>query len=275
MKFKKMQTKGMKETGRRMKAKVKGMNFKRNHVIVTVLVFMIAIAGYLSLIDTQSVLSTPDFADNMAGDVSIENQDLVVHAGFFDSEDDIETIAPDAYDEETGVLLTDAEIAALEDAFFEVAVTDELLSEEVVITKKATEFANADLGNTETDTKKVAVNYFAEEKMLREQARSSQIEQLTKFVEDNNVEKEQKAKAAENLLAIQKRIEKENASESLLRAKGFKDVFVRMDDDTIDVIVNKEEISDDEYAQIEEIVQRKTGCTVGQIKIARLSTSVN
>ena len=34
-----------------------------------------------------------------------------------------------------------------------------------------------------------------------------------------------------------KRIEKENAAEDMLKAKGFSEVYVRIDDDTVDVVV--------------------------------------
>ncbi|MEG0578674.1 MAG: SpoIIIAH-like family protein, partial [Niameybacter sp.] len=143
-------------------------------------------------------------------------------------------------------------------------------TKEVVIAKK-----DASQENVATvDSKNVDVSYFAEEKMLREQSRAKQIETLNEYVADPNLDKESKSKAANDLLTIQERIEKETGAESLLRAKGFKDVFVRMDADTVDVVVNKEEaLTDGEIAQIEEIVQRKTGYTVGQIKISCLKVN--
>ena len=110
--------------------------------------------------------------------------------------------------------------------------------------------------------------------MLREQSRAEQIEKLNEYVADPNLDKDSKAKAAESLLNIQDRIEKEAGAESLLRAKGFKDVFVRMDKDTVDVVVNKDDaLTDEEIAQIEEIVQRKTGYSVGKIKISCLKVN--
>lgn len=223
--------------------------FKRNQVIVTVLVFMIAIAAYLSLTEAPANLSVPDVAGS---EENIPVADADLDKDFFDEYGVMETLPPDEMD----------------DMSVEVSVPDQAVgSKEVVIAKKNTEKDNVNA----VDGKVVEVSYFAEEKMLREQARAAQIEKLNEYVADPNLDKDSKSKAAENLLTIQDRIEKETGAESLLRAKGFKDVFVRMDDDTVDVVVNKDAaLTDEEIAQIEEIVQRKTGYTVGKIKISCL-----
>lgn len=221
--------------------------FKRNQVIVTVLVFMIATAAYLSLTEAPANLSVPDI-----NEVTIPVVDAEIDQDFFDEYGVMETLPPDEIDG----------ISA------EVSVPDQAVgSKEVVIAKKQTDSEKI----TAADNKTVEVSYFAEEKMLREQSRASQIEELTEYVADPNLDKDVKSKAAESLLTIQDRIEKETGAESLLRAKGFKNVFVRMDDDTVDVVVNKDNaLTDEEIAQIEEIVQRKTGYTVGKIKISCL-----
>ncbi|MDA3733769.1 SpoIIIAH-like family protein [Niameybacter massiliensis] len=227
--------------------------FKRNQVIVTVLVFMIAIAAYLSLTEAPSSLTVPEVAENEA---TIDIADAEFDRDFFDEFGVMETLPPDSED---GLIAV------------EVSNPDATVGQkEVVIAKKDSEQQNV----TTVDSKNVDVSYFAEEKMLREQARAKQIEALNEYVADPNLDKDAKSKAANDLLTIQERIEKETGAESLLRAKGFKDVFVRMDEDTVDVVVNKEEaLTDAEIAQIEEIVQRKTGYTVGQIKISCLKVN--
>ena len=52
--------------------------------------------------------------------------------------------------------------------------------------------------------------------------------------------------------------EKENAAETLLKAKGFVDPVVSITDGKVDVVVNAASLSDQERAQIEDIVKRKT-----------------
>ena len=54
----------------------------------------------------------------------------------------------------------------------------------------------------------------------------------------------------------------------MIEAKGFNEVYVRIDDDTVDVVVNKESLSEAEIAQIEDIVKRKTGVSADKIRIS-------
>lgn len=241
--------------------------FRRNQVIVTVLVFMIAIAAYLSLTEAPADLATPQIADN---NDMIDVADGELDKDFFDQFGVMETLPPDG---EVAVL--DGEAALPEGESVEVSTSEESLgAKEVVIAKKESPKGTTESEDMTVNSKSVDVSYFAEEKMLREQSRAKQMETLNEYVADPNLDKESKSKAAEELLTIQDRIEKESGAESLLRAKGFKDVFVRMDKETVDVVVNKDDaLTDEEIAQIEEIVQRKTGYTVGQIKISCLKVN--
>ncbi|MCL2461390.1 MAG: SpoIIIAH-like family protein, partial [Defluviitaleaceae bacterium] len=91
---------------------------------------------------------------------------------------------------------------------------------------------------------------------------------LTDIINNANVDQDQKATAAQDMLDIQKRIEKETAAEAMIEAKGFSDVYVRIDDTGVDVVVSKAALTDAEIAQIEDIVKRKTGMTEDQIHIS-------
>ena len=150
-------------------------------------------------------------------------------------------------------------------------ITDE--SEEVEsITDESEE--NLPIGEGEA-SKNLEISYFAEKKLLREQSRAQQVEQLTEYVANENLDEDAKSKAADDLAELQARIEKENSSEALLKAKGFSEVYVRIDEDTVDVVVNKAELTDSEMAQIEEIVNRKTGYSVDKINITSVNDVVN
>ncbi|MGL4345727.1 MAG: SpoIIIAH-like family protein [Cellulosilyticaceae bacterium] len=248
--------------------------FKRNQIIVTVLVFMIAIAAYLGLSEDPNTVVSPDMV--MAGQWDDQNVDVETmnpDDNFFDQFATMETLPPDGDDME--MTTPDQEVAVIgEEADAEPLVADEKApSNQVVITKKAeNKVAETSSGDIVTD-RTVDVTYFAEERMLREQSRAAQMEQLSECAANESMDQEARSKAAQSLIEIQDRIEKETSSESLLRAKGFKDVFVRMDKDTVDVVVNSDKLSDEQVAQIEEIVHRKTGYTMGQIKISCLKVN--
>lgn len=264
--------------------------FKRNQIIITVLVFMIAIAAYLNIKEPATSV-TPNVVNNTA-DATLDVADNDFFSQFTDKES-IDTLPPDDMDNAQSAMKQTEEVAVATDAA-QVAketpattpqattettpvatpndkvtsATNQVETIQAVITKKNVENLN---DTSVPASKTMEVSYFVEEKMLREQSRAAQVEQLTQYVANENLDKESKSKAAQNLLVIQQRIEKESSAESLLRAKGFKDVFVRMDEETVDVVINKAELTDEEIAQIEEIVHRKTGYGVGQIRITPLN----
>ncbi len=96
---------------------------------------------------------------------------------------------------------------------------------------------------------------------------------LTEMMNNESVDEQQKAACADNMLELQKRIEKETAAEAMIESKGFKEAYVRIDDETVDVVVDKEELTDAEVAQIEDIVKRKTGFEADKIRISPLKKS--
>jgi len=113
-------------------------------------------------------------------------------------------------------------------------------------------------------------SYFAEAKLDREQSRAKQKDLLNEMLDNKNISQEQKDKCTESMMELQQRIEKETAAEAMIESKGFKEAYVRMDDDTVDVVVDKDTLTDAEVAQIEDIVKRKTGMDTSKIRINTL-----
>ena len=113
-------------------------------------------------------------------------------------------------------------------------------------------------------------SYFMQAKLEREQARSKEKALLNEMLSNENEDSSEKSNAAGAMLEMQQRIERETAAEAMIEAKGFKEVYVRIDDETVDVVVDRAELTDAEVAQIEDIVKRKTGYTSDKIRISPL-----
>ena len=79
-----------------------------------------------------------------------------------------------------------------------------------------------------------------------------------------------KADAIASMNRMTDRAEKELDAELLLESKGFKDSVVSINDDSVDVIVGAAEITDEQKAQIEDIVTRKTERNVSDIVITTM-----
>nr|WP_302599268.1 SpoIIIAH-like family protein [uncultured Cellulosilyticum sp.] len=259
-------------------------NVKRNQIIITVLVFMIAIAAYLNTQEPSS--NTPM---NLVDNTTFNAENLPEEEDFFEPYDAAngqseEALSNGVEGDKNQAAATD-EVAQNEtDQTFNLN-DDAVLPEDeeqggqgfqALITKKepVTSEVTAAANTNQASAQSADTDYFAEEKLLRDQSRASQVEKLTQYVANENLDQETKAKAAENLLEIQERIEKESSAEALLRAKGFKEVYVRIDDDGVDVVISKSELTDSDIAQIEEIVNRKTGYSVGKIKITPLNSTI-
>ena len=200
---------------------------KRNQVIVTALAVMVAVAGYLNFTESRASEGTKTAMSlNEEGDAMALLDDF--------------SVLPDTDPSE----MAEGSMEDLDPITAEVAEASTTTGDGAAV------FVNADEN---------AGTFFAEAKLDREQARAKQKDMLTEMMNNESIDGEQKAACADNMLELQQRIEKETAAEAMIESKGFKEAYVRIDDETVDVVVDKEELTEAEVAQIEDIVKRKTG----------------
>ena len=103
-----------------------------------------------------------------------------------------------------------------------------------------------------------------------ENARAKSQDILYELMASGDTPDSEKSLAAQEIIALQKRIENEAAAEAMIKAKGFTEVFVRIYDESVDVIVDREQISKQEAAQIQDIITRITGADASKIRISLL-----
>ena len=120
------------------------------------------------------------------------------------------------------------------------------------------------------DSDAVIPEYFAEAKVERENARAKSQDILYDLMANADTPDSEKSLAAQEIIALQKRMENEAAAEAMIKAKGFNEVFVRIYDENVDVIVDREEISKQEAAQVQDIITRVTGAEASKIRISLL-----
>ena len=70
------------------------------------------------------------------------------------------------------------------------------------------------------------------------------------------------------MINLVKLSEKEMIIENLIRAKGFNDVIVFIHDGYVNAIVDSEELSPGDAAQIQDIIFKETGVSLDKISIA-------
>lgn len=110
----------------------------------------------------------------------------------------------------------------------------------------------------------------AQVKLGREQVRSKNKEALQKIIDDAVVSEEEKKSAVDAMVKLTENAQMEEDDQMMLEAKGFKNAVVSLSDDCCDVIVGKEDVTDEKRAQIEDIIKRKTNIGASNIVISTM-----
>lgn len=215
--------------------------FRKNQIIITSLAIMIVIAGYLNFTADQTKPVKQEAAAETAEKIREEN--IQAEEAAAGAEADITSFP----DEDLASVSAEAE-----------STTDTETPEgekvgEAVLTSSASAGA-----------------FSASAKLNREQVRSKNEASLLEIINNTDISEDMKADAIASMNRMTDRAEKELDAELLLEAKGFKDSVVSINDDSVDVIVGAAEITEEQRAQIEDIVTRKTERNVSDIVITTM-----
>lgn len=224
-----------------------GTIFKKNQVIITALAIMIAVAGYLQFAEEETMV---------ADGTTVETGTYQITVGQMETEDFSD--------------ISEEDLALQENA--NALQASMLQGEDYVQSAEGNESETAESGE-ENPGEAVLVstiisgNYASNAKLAREQVRARNKELLMNIIGNESVTEEQKQEAIDTLITMTAISEKENAAELLLAAKGFEGAVVNIVEESVDVVINAESVTDWQIAQIEDIVMRKTGAEAENIVI--------
>ncbi|MBQ7015983.1 MAG: SpoIIIAH-like family protein [Firmicutes bacterium] len=226
-------------------------NVKKNQIVVVLLVVMIVVAGYLNYRTGDEMPQAYNDEDVTAEGVLLpeEMEESGDTNGFASIEEITESVE-------------EGEMAEIGDAASAQTQAQLNLEEET----EARQPGEAIM--VESDA--VVPEYFAQAKVERENARAKSQDILYELMAKEDTPEEEKSQAAQKILELQKRIENEAAAEAMIKAKGFDEVYVRIYDECVDVIVDRQEISQQEAAQIQDILTRITGLGADKIRVSLL-----
>ena len=215
--------------------------FRKNQIIITSLAIMIVIAGYLNFTADQTKPVKQEAAAETAEKIREEN--IQAEEAAAGAEADITSFP----DEDLASVSAEAESTA------DTETPEGEKVGEAVLTSSASAGA-----------------FSASAKLNREQVRSKNEASLLEIINNTDISEDMKADAIASMNRMTDRAEKELDAELLLEAKGFKDSVVSINEDSVDVIVGAAEITDEQKAQIEDIVTRKTERNVSDIVITTM-----
>lgn len=222
--------------------------WKKNQVIITGLALLIAVAGYLNFANVDLGFEKEQEASS-GGSILEEVENLEYDIGSDVTQENAQSAEETGQTDDVDV----ADATEVTDAVDETGSTDPV---------------------TETPGEAVltgASDFAAQARITREQVRAQNKEELQQIIDNEQISEAEKQQAVDSLVSMTELAEKESAAEMLLEAKGFVDAIVNLTGETADVVVSEAQLGDDQRAQIEDIVQRKTGVGAEQIVITSAS----
>ena len=122
--------------------------------------------------------------------------------------------------------------------------------------------------NIITNSNSTSGNYFTQTRLERENMYSQMLETYQKILENDKIPADQKSIAANEIMNINNRKMEISVIENLIKTKGFENSVVLINDNNINVVVKqKEELTDKQVAQIENIVSRELNAEIGDIHV--------
>lgn len=204
--------------------------FKKNQVVIYVIALMLVVAGYLNF------TATNDF--NTAIQTSSSEEELAKMANIGDAQ-----LVSSNVVSENNVTKDDNNI-----------VKNEMIEENVIYT-------NSNISNSNSE-------YFSTSKLERDTMYSQMIETYEKVLNSTNSLETQKQAASEEIAKINSTKNRIMICENLIKIKGFKNIIIFVNGESVNVVVEDEQLSPEEVAQIQNIVSREMSTKIENIHIS-------
>lgn len=217
--------------------------FKKNQIIIYVIVLMLMTAGYLNYttnsgkqpsVETSMQLEANDdtkLAD--IGDATLVNSNDIVSQNTTNS----------------------------------VQTTNSIQTTNTTVNKNLEEDTNSQDTTLETSSNQ-SNDYFVKSKLERETMYSQMLETYEKVLNSTNSLETQRQSATQEIQKINETKNSIMICENLIKTKGFENSIIFVNGDSISIIVGIEEIKPEEVAQIQNIIAREMKAKVENIHIA-------
>lgn len=114
-----------------------------------------------------------------------------------------------------------------------------------------------------------AGDFFEAVRLEREVSRAAAEETLSSIIENEESEEASKAAAEEEIIKTAKLKTDETACESLIKAKGYEDAVVFINEDKVNAVIKANDLTPEDATKIAEIITEQTGVAASGIKITQ------
>ena len=225
-------------------AKEKMKVLKRNQVIIFVIALMLVSAGYLNYTSIHGEETTPTSG-------SSETNTMVDVAGIGDAQ----LVSSNVTTNTIQNTIQNTVQNAMQNT------TSEITNTEIENTVKN---ETVDTWGKVTDSSQ----YFNSSRLSRETMYSQMIESYQKILENQTISADQKAIAQTEIKNINNTKNAIMICENLIKTKGFEDLIIFVNDTSISVILKAKELSQEQIAQVQNIVTRELKADINQIHIS-------
>lgn len=229
--------------------------FKKNQIIIYVIALMLVTAGYLNYTttnDMNSIMQTSSREEltEMAniGDAQLVSSNVSDKNNVSNNQNTSNQIK----DNEDSTNIEDKENNTIK---------EENKNEEV-------KENNGNSASVTTNSNNSKDDYFTNSKLERNTMYSQMLETYEKVLNSNNSLETQKQSATEEIKKINNLKNSIMICENLIQTKGFNDVVVFVNDDSVSVVVATTELTKENVAQIQNIIARELKVKVDNIHIS-------
>lgn len=215
---------------------------KKNQVVIYVIALMLVVAGYLNY------TSTNDFTS--AIQASSSEEELAQMANIGDAQLVSSNVLVENNSTQDDSIGSNNEINGNN----EINEDNVLAENEVVSTSSTVSKSNSD--------------YFSTSKLERDTMYSQMLETYTNVLNSSNSLETQKQSASEEITKINNIKNSIMICENLIKTKGFENSVIFVNGDSISIVVEDEQLSPEEVAQIQNIISREMSAKIENIHIS-------
>ena len=254
--------------------------FKKNQMMIVALALMIAVAGYLNFagknIEEDEVASLDENTvvdENGVALLDISDEDIAsLDSEYVEVNDQYTDIVMDMEGDLSAFISETVDSADVEAQLAEETAGDDVDASLTEGGEVAENDTIDEIPGEAVFTSTGAISNLADARLLKEQTRARNKENLLEIINNETLTEAQKTDAINSMIALTDIAEREMSAEILLEAKGFENAVVSITGSSADVCVAVSELSEVQCAQIIDIVQRKTGISAENIVISPIQS---
>lgn len=152
----------------------------------------------------------------------------------------------------------------------EIRVTDGEIYAETGKRLGEAQYVSVSKEETEEEAEQTSADSFASARLEKENARSKALEILNQTAANESFDETARQQAQERILSMAANIEKEAVIENIAKAKGFTELEVYIDGTSVDMLVKKTNLTEEDIAKLKDIAAEQLNISAKDIKIVEV-----